>query len=190
MTKLHRTVLGQHASVVGPRLLGSLLHGPNGSGRIVEVEAYGGAEDPASHAYRGVTPRTEPVFGPAGVLYVYLIYGMHHCANVVTGPDGDGQAVLIRAVEPVAITAAMRAGRPKAKRDRDLTNGPGKLCAALGIDRSHDGTDLAEPTSVIRLELQPAIEADQVVTSKRIGISAGVDTPWRWHLGGSDWVTV
>jgi len=189
MTKLHGTVLGQHASVVGPKLLGAILHGPNGSGRIVEVEAYGGSEDPASHAYRGVTPRTESMFGPAGVLYVYLIYGVHHCANVVTGSNGDGQAVLIRAVEPVAISNAMWAGRPTAKRHRDLTNGPGKLCAALGIDRSHDGSDLAQPHAEVRLEIQPAVAPGRISTATRIGISEARDTPWRWYVTDNEWVS-
>lgn len=188
MASLHRVDLGEHSSIVAPALLGSVLHGPNGSGRIVEVEAYGGAEDAASHAARGRTPRTEPMFGPAGVLYVYLIYGMHHCANVVTGPDGDGQAVLIRAVEPLTVTEAMRAARTKAKRDRDITNGPGKLCAALGIDRSHDGAKLGERTSQVRLELLEPISSP-VTTTTRIGISAAKDIPWRWHLTGNDWVS-
>ena len=181
--------LTAHSSQVAPALLGSILHGPNGSGRIVETEAYGGADDPASHAARGVTPRTEPVFGPAGVLYVYLIYGMYHCANVVTGPDGDGQAVLIRAVEPIDITAAMREARPKARRDVDIANGPGKLCQALGIDRSFDGLDLTRPRSAVRLELGESSSPAHIVQSTRIGLSVAQDTPWRWYLRDSAWVS-
>ncbi|MFT7473724.1 MAG: DNA-3-methyladenine glycosylase [Verrucomicrobiales bacterium] len=181
--------LAEHSTVVAPALLGSILHGPNGSGRIVEVEAYAGAEDPASHAARGLTRRTEPMFGPAGVLYVYLIYGMYHCANVVTGPEGDGQAVLIRALEPTGDPTLMRAARPKAKRDIDLTNGPGKLCQALGIDRSHDRLDLLDPQSVVQLTL---IEPDRslgVVQSTRIGLSAAKETPWRWHIRDNPWAS-
>ncbi len=174
--------LSQHSSVVAPLLLGSVLHGPNGSGRIVEVEAYGGADDAASHAARGCTPRTMPMFGPAGVLYVYLIYGMHHCANVVTGADGDGQAVLIRAIEPVGSTDAMRAARPKARREVDLTNGPGKLCQALGIDRHHDGLDLLSESAAVRLELLgPDAVVEAPIQDTRIGISAAKETPWRWY---------
>jgi len=181
--------LSQHSTDVAPAILGSVIHGPGGSGRIVEVEAYGGSEDPASHAAGGITPRTEPVFGPAGVLYVYLIYGMHHCANVVTGPDGDGQAVLIRALEPVEITGAMREARPKARRDIDMTNGPGKLCQALGIDRSHDRLDLTDPQSLVRLELAKPLDSSEIVQSTRIGLSVAQDTPWRWHIAGNKWVS-
>ena len=178
-----------HSSVVAPKLLGSVLYGPNGSGRIVEVEAYGGADDPASHSARGVTPRTEPVFGPAGVLYVYLIYGMYHCANIVTGPEGDGQAVLIRAVEPVEITREMRAARPKARRDVDLANGPGKLCQALGIDRAHDRLDLSSESSPVRLQLAKPVPTDSIEQSTRIGLSVSKETPWRWHVRGNVWVS-
>lgn len=181
--------LSHHSTEVAPSLLGSVLHGPNGSGRIVETEAYGGAEDDASHAARGITARTEPMFGPAGVLYVYLIYGMHHCANVVTGGDGDGQAVLIRALEPLGDTAQMRRARPKARRDVDLSNGPGKLCQALGIDRRHDGLELLSNTGEVRLELrEPADHAD-VVQTTRIGLSVAKETPWRWYLRGNPWVS-
>ena len=175
--------------MVASALLGSILHGPNGAGRIVETEAYGGADDPASHAANGLTPRTEPVFGPAGVLYVYLIYGMHHCANVVTGPDGDGQAVLIRAVEPIEVTNAIRQARPKARRDVDLTNGPGKLCQALGIDRSHDRLDLLSNASTVRLELREPMAAKGIEQSTRIGLSVSKETPWRWHIRDNKWVS-
>ena len=178
-----------HSTEVARALLGATLHGPAGSGRIVETEAYGGAEDPASHAARGPTPRSEIMFGPAGRLYVYLIYGMHHCANVVTGEEGDGQAVLIRAIEPLGDTAAMEANRP-VRRRRDLTNGPGKLCAALGIDRSHNDIDLLASRSAVRIE--PRTEAppeESIVTTTRIGLSVAVDTPWRWYLRDSEWVS-
>ncbi len=181
--------LQQHATTVAPRLLGSVLHGPLGSGRIVEIEAYGGAEDPASHAAKGLTPRTTPMFGPAGVLYVYLIYGMYHCANVVTGPEGDGQAVLIRALEPIGDIARMQAQRTKARRDVDLTNGPGKLCQALGIDRGHDGLDLLDASSAVRLELCEPLSLAALVRSTRIGLSVGRETPWRWHISDNRWVS-
>ncbi|MGI9605885.1 MAG: DNA-3-methyladenine glycosylase [Acidimicrobiales bacterium] len=176
--------LGRHSSDVAPTLLGAILEAPCGIGRIVEVEAYGGADDPASHAFRGATPRSQIMFGPAGRLYVYLIYGMHHCANVVTGADGDGQAVLIRGIEPLVGIEAMRNNRPKARRDRDLANGPGKLCAALGIGRAHDGLDLLDTASSVRLRPGEPVDPDLVVTSSRIGISVAQEFPWRWYVRG------
>lgn len=181
--------LDSHSTVVAPALLGSILHAPNGSGRIVETEAYGGAEDPASHAARGVTARNEPMFGRSGVLYVYLIYGMYHCANVVTGPVGDGQAVLIRAVEPLGDVSPLRKARPKARRPFGLTNGPGKLCAALAIDRSNDRDDLFADSSAVRLELVEPEAPDAITQTTRIGLSVAKETPWRWYLRGNPWVS-
>ncbi len=172
---------------LAPRLLGSVLHGPNGSGRIVEVEAYR-QDDSASHSFAGPTARNEVMFGPCGRLYVYLIYGMHHCANVVTGPVGDGQAVLIRALEPVVVTPAMRTARPKARRDIDLTNGPGKLCQALGIDRKHNGADLFD-AGAVHLERQAPAPASSIVADVRIGISKAIDRPWRWYLDANPYVS-
>ena len=174
--------LSCHSSVVAPRLLGSVLHGPNGSGRIVETEAYGGADDPASHCARGLTPRTAPMFGPPGLLYVYLIYGVHHCANVVTGAEGDGQAVLIRALEPLGDVARLRGARPNARRDIDLANGPGKLCESLGIDRTHSGASLLEANAAVRLELIASDSSADITQTTRIGLSQAKDTPWRWYL--------
>ncbi len=182
-------LLAEHSTVVAPRLLGCTLHGRNGAGRIVEVEAYGGVEDAASHASRGLTPRTEPMFGPAGVLYVYLIYGMHRCANVVTGAAGDGQAVLIRGIEPVKITHAMRIARPKAKTDAELTNGPGKLCDALGIGLTDDGCNLLARTSPIRLRLEDPVCETQIGTSTRIGINVAKERPWRWYIENNAYVS-
>ncbi len=181
--------LGEHASIVAPRLLGSILHGPNGSGRIVEVEAYGGADDPASHGHKGVTERTKTVFGPTGFLYVYLSYGIHSCANVVTGAQDEGHAVLIRAVEPVEITPPMAAARPKARRDVDISNGPGKLCQALGIDLSHDGLDLQHQHSVVRLDRGEPVDESDIVATTRIGISKAVEKPWRFYVANNPWVS-
>ena len=181
--------LGEHSSIVSPRLLGSILHGPNGSGRIVEVEAYGSADDPASHGHKGVTNRTQTVFGPTGFLYVYLSYGIHSCANVVTGSEDEGQAVLIRAVEPLEITADMAAARSKAKRDVDISNGPGKLCQALGIELRHDGVDLSNQASAVRLEFREPLNAADIETTTRIGISKAVDKPWRFTIANNRWVS-
>ncbi len=181
--------LNQHSSVVAPALLGSILHGPNGSGRIVEVEAYGGADDPASHGHNGVTERTRTVFGPRGFLYVYLSYGIHSCANVVTGSQDEGHAVLIRALEPIEVTNEMRAARPKARKLVDMANGPGKLCQALGIDLTHDGVNLWDQGSVVRLEASEPIDPSHIVATTRVGISKATEKPWRFYIAGNQWVS-
>ncbi len=150
-------------------------------GRITEVEAYGGTDDAASHAARGQTSRNTVMFGPAGVLYVYFTYGMHHCANVVTGPVGDAQAVLLRGVEPLEGLEEMRSRRPKARSDRDLANGPGKLCAAFDIDLRHSGLDLTKADIGIYDDGRaPA----SIVVTPRVGISKAVDLRWRWITTG------
>ena len=170
------------ASEIAPRLLGAKLVCGERAGTIVEVEAYEGPNDPASHAFRGPTARTEVMFGPAGRLYVYRSYGIHWCANVVCGCDGQGSALLIRAIEPTEGISEMWADRPKARREIDLGSGPGKLCAALGINVSHYGADLLDATSVVRLVEGPAIDGADVVTGPRIGISKAADRPWRFAV--------
>jgi DNA-3-methyladenine glycosylase len=162
---------------VAPDLLGKIFVVGLCRGRITEVEAYGGTDDPASHAARGPTPRNAVMFGPAGVLYVYVTYGMHHCANIVTGPVGDAQAVLLRSVEPLEGIDEMRTRRPKARSDRDLANGPGKLCAAFDIDLRHNGLDLAKGAFGIYDE---GFVSATIVSTPRIGISKAIDLPWRW----------
>src|SRR5438105_3815654 len=141
-TPVPRPFYRRDPRVVAPELLNKVLVRGDRSGRIVEVEAYCGGEDPGSHAYRGPTTRNATMFGPPGHLYVYFTYGMHFCANAVCGRDGEGVAVLLRALTPVAGIDQMRAVRPAARRDVDLCSGPGKLCQALGIDRSFDGADV------------------------------------------------
>jgi DNA-3-methyladenine glycosylase len=148
------------------------------SGRIIETEAYT-ADDPASHSFRGRTPRNAVMFGAAGRLYVYRSYGIHACANVVTGTEGEGAAVLIRAIAPIQGVAAMRARRGEG---RPLADGPGKLCEALGIDLSDDGTDLSMPGSAIRIVDDGTAPPDDPLIGPRIGISKAVDTPWRWRI--------
>ncbi len=159
--------------------------------RIVEVEAYDGTADPASHAYRGPTPRNRTMWGPAGHLYVYRSYGIHWCANVVCGPDGVANAVLLRAAEPVAGIELMRAARwrdQRQQRDRDLCRGPGRLGEALGLDRSYDGADLLTGSHGLRLVddggTTPAVRGPVAVTG-RIGLSRAADTPWRFFLARS-----
>ncbi len=170
--------------VVAPELLNKILVTPSGAGRIVEVEAYDGMNDPGSHAFRGPTPRTRVMFGPPGHLYVYFSYGMHWCANVVCRTEGEAGAVLIRALAPLRGIDHMRSTRPAARRDRDLCNGPAKLCQALGIDGHFDGFDIARTSGVIRVVDDGEPSPLQPGCSTRIGLSKGSDLPWRWYVAG------
>jgi DNA-3-methyladenine glycosylase len=169
------------------RLLGSTLwSGPVGV-RIVEVEAYGGDPagpwpDPASHSGRGRTKRNAVMFGPAGVLYVYLSYGMHMCVNVTSGPDGTASAVLIRSGEVIAGLETARQRRPAARTDAGLARGPGNLGSALGITLSDYGTPLFDPASPIRLELNGAIDPTEISNGPRVGVTSAADVPWRFWL--------
>jgi DNA-3-methyladenine glycosylase len=182
---------------LAPRFLGMLLRCGDRVGRIVEVEAYAGPNDPASHAFRGPTPRTEVMFGPPGRLYVYRSYGVHWCANIVCRPSGEASAVLVRAIEPVAGVDEMWADRPKARAWTDLGSGPGKLCAALGIDQRHNGVDLFDPGAGVRLLAgtsedgtdRPSGPAHEIVSGPRVGISKAVDRPWRFAIAGSPHVS-
>ncbi|HHS96728.1 MAG TPA: DNA-3-methyladenine glycosylase, partial [Chloroflexi bacterium] len=153
MTRLRREFFDRDTLEVARDLLGRVLvrvlDGERLSGRIVEVEAYIGEDDRASHARFGPTERNAAMYGPPGHAYVYLIYGVHHCLNLVTGPEGFPAAVLIRALEPlegVEQMRGLRGGRP------DLTNGPGRLCQALGIDLRFDGADLCAPDALLFVE--------------------------------------
>jgi len=173
---VERSFLARDALEVAPELLNKVLVSGPCAGRIVEVEAYR-SDEPAAHSFRGPTPRTQIMFGPAGHLYVYFSYGMHHCANVVTGADGDGQAVLLRALTPlrgIDLMTARRHGRAA-----HLADGPGKLCQALALDRSHTGIDLCAggPIRMVDDGMPPP---DVVVTTPRIGITKAVDLPWRF----------
>jgi len=173
---------------VAPELLHKLLvHAPDGSEptaiRIVEVEAYRGSTDPASHAYRGRTPRNGAMFGRPGGLYVYFTYGMHWCANVVCELPGDAGAVLLRAGEPVLGLEHMHARRPAARRPRDLASGPARLCQALGVDGALDGTDLLAGPVWLRDDGVPPPDAPLVTT--RIGITRAIEQQWRWVVPGS-----
>jgi DNA-3-methyladenine glycosylase len=179
-----RRHLSGDATVVAPRLLNALLVVGDRIGRIVEVEAYRGSEDPASHAYRGPTARNGTMFGRPGLLYVYRSYGIHWCANVVAGSEGVAEAVLIRAVEPVAGIEAMRSDRPAVRRDVDLANGPGKLCQALGLTGADDGADLCDPTSRVRLVRDALAPPTDPLVTPRIGVSKAVERPWRFVVAG------
>jgi DNA-3-methyladenine glycosylase len=158
-------------------------------GRIVEVEAYLGRIDPASHAFRGITPRNKVMFGPGGHLYVYFTYGMHFCCNVVTEGVGIGCAVLIRAVEPVTGLDTMRRlrGRKREMREEDLCNGPAKLCQALDIGREDNGTDLCRGTIWLARDRESG--GRKIGRSARIGITNGRERRWRFFVKGSLYVS-
>lgn len=175
--------LERPALEVAPMLLGAVLCVGGRSGVIVETEAYGGSDDPASHAFAGQTKRNRSMFGPPGVLYVYLIYGIHWCANVVCGSEGEGSAVLVRALEPVAGIEEMRASRPQAKKLTELCSGPGKLTASLEIDRRYDGVDLTDPANNVQLLIGQKVLS--VTTGPRVGITKAVEFPWRFGVEGN-----
>jgi DNA-3-methyladenine glycosylase len=170
-------VLSRSVLEVAPRLLGAVVRHGDVAVRLTEVEAYDGANDPGSHAYRGPTRRNQVMFGPAGHLYVYFTYGMHHCANIVCGSEGSASAVLMRAGEVVEgiDTARVRRGNHP---DRDLARGPARLCSALGLDLAHNGLDLTSGA----LTLGPAIGPERISTGPRVGLRHAADRPWRFWL--------
>jgi DNA-3-methyladenine glycosylase len=178
---VERHALEADSVVVAPWLLNKLLVKDGRVGRIVEVEAYRGAEDPASHAYRGETKRNAVMFGPAGHLYVYFTYGMHWCANVVCATEGVAQAVLIRALAPVSGLEAMRASRPAARRDRDLCSGPAKLCQALGIVGADDGSDLLGRSTILLCD-DGVPPPGRPARGARVGITSATEVLWRWWV--------
>jgi DNA-3-methyladenine glycosylase len=184
--RLDRSALAGPVCTVAPALLGCRLVRDGVAVRLTEVEAYSGADDPGSHAFRGRTPRTEVMFGPAGHLYVYFTYGMHWCANVVTGPAGSASAVLLRAGEVVAGVADARRRRGDV-RAHDLARGPARLATAMGLGREHRGADLCGAASAIRLESAVgAVDPARIRSGPRVGLSGpggdGLRYPWRFWL--------
>ncbi len=177
--------------IVARELLGTVLECRTQAGvargRIVETEAYLGEHDGACHATAGLTRRTEPLYGPPGLAYVYRIYGMHWCMNAVTRATGSPSAVLVRALEPLDGVELMWERRPPARLERDLTNGPGKLCAALAIGAEHNGVSLQRSSLVIRAGL-PVTDSEVEVTP-RIGITRAVGWPLRYLVRGSAFVS-
>lgn len=174
-SRLGRDFYARDALAVAPDLLGAVLRVGLVTGRITEVEAYR-RDDPASHSFRGPTRRNTSMFASPGTLYVYISYGIHFCANVVTGDPADGQAVLLRAAEIVdggELVATRRLQRPQ----REWANGPGKLCQAFGIDLSFDGLDLVVDE---RMRIEPGTPVTDPDVTTRIGITVAVDRPWRW----------
>ena len=168
-------------------LLGKVLvHGPT-AGIIVETEAYLGGDDLASHSSRGVTPRTKVIFGPPGHAYVYFIYGMYECLNIVAEPAGQPGCVLIRALEPAAGIEIMRKRRPAARKVEDLASGPGKLTLAMEITRAHYGADMTRGSLVVR---QPAeARTLRIEATARIGIRQSADLPLRFLIHGNPFVS-
>ncbi|MDQ6836755.1 MAG: DNA-3-methyladenine glycosylase [Actinomycetota bacterium] len=207
---LPRAWYGRDSLDVAPDLLNKVLVGTADRwGRIIEVEAYRGPDDPGSHAFRGRTPRNATMWGPPGHLYVYFVYGMHWCANVVCGPTGVAQAVLVRAVAPEGGLDAMRRARwadgagvdTRRRPDRDLCRGPARLCQALGITGVDDGADLvpgvldSRPTggrgSVLVVGDDGMAPPGEPLITTRVGLRAGAELPWRFavpgHRGVSRW---
>jgi DNA-3-methyladenine glycosylase len=187
---LSRAFFQRSATTLAPRLLNKVLASTDGrAGRIVEVEAYLGALDPAAHTYRGKTPRNAVMFGPPGHMYVYFTYGMHWCSNCVSGPVGSGCGVLIRALEPIHGLAQMRAARPRTALDRDLCRGPARLTQAMGIDSAQNGIDLVEGLEGFAIVDDGVAPPKDPLVSLRIGISVGKEHPWRWSVRGSAYVS-
>ncbi|MCY4163325.1 MAG: DNA-3-methyladenine glycosylase [bacterium] len=184
--QLDRDFFARSPLEVAPDLLNKVFVAGPCKGRIVEVEAYGGKNDPASHGHKGMTPRTQVMFGPPGYLYVYFTYGMHWCVNVVCGQKGECAAVLLRALEPLSGLQQMRQRRPKARQDKHLCNGPAKLATAFGIDGSANGVDLVanevaseQAIHVLHDGTHPPQNPGR---SERIGISAATDLKWRYYI--------
>ena len=166
-----------------PRLLGAVLRHGEVAVRLTEVEAYDGPEDPGSHAFRGRTARNAVMFGPPGHLYVYFTYGMHHCCNVVCGPEGRASAVLLRAGAVVDGLDLARDRRPAASSDRDLARGPARLCSALALDLRQDGVDLATGPVTLSQPSAP-VPDERVRTGPRVGLRLAPDRPWRFWIDG------
>lgn len=193
--RLQRSFYDRDARVVAPELLNKLLvsvdpaTGARLAARLVEVEAYAGADDAGSHAFRGRTQRNATMFGRPGSLYVYFTYGMHWCANAVCGPGETPHAVLLRAAAPIDGLDVMRSRRPKARRDTELCAGPARLAVAFGLDGAFDGTDLVRgPVWILDDGIAPP---DRPGISARIGISAGRGDEhlWRFYLPGDPHVS-
>ena len=198
---LPRDFFARPALAVAGELLGCVLAHQTAAGltavMLTEVEAYEGAADPASHAYRGQTARNAVMFGAPGHAYVYFTYGMHFCVNLVCLPPGTASAVLLRAgrvIEGVPLATARRAagrngGRPGRTAERELARGPARLCQALGIGRELDGADVCDPASPLRIQAGRAVPVPGFSRGPRVGISAAADRPWRFWLTGDPTVS-
>ncbi|MDR1859115.1 MAG: DNA-3-methyladenine glycosylase [Treponema sp.] len=181
---LGKKFFSQDAASLARALLGKHLVYGNLRGKIVETEAYLCRDDPGCHAYRGLTPRNEPMFGPGGYTYVYFIYGMYHCLNIVSGKAGEGEAVLVRAVEPLDGIALMQRRR-KTRKIENLCSGPGKLAQAFGITLRHNNLSLLDgPLRILDSREQP-----EILRGRRIGLSAGQELELRFVIKGNRFVS-
>lgn len=191
LAAVRRTPLAAVDPVMGARmLLGAILSVGDVALRITEVEAYGGPEDgpwpdPAAHSYRGRTTRNAVMYGPAGHLYVYRSYGLHHCANISIGPDGVAGAALLRGAQVVSGAETVRARRTPGTAAPNLARGPGNLAEALGLTLADNGLDVLDATSRVRLDLAAGDVTDSVQTGPRVGISQAADRPWRLWIPGA-----
>lgn len=184
---LPRCFYNRDTVTVAKDLLGKVLRHGETSGVIVETEAYLGGEDLAAHSARGITPRTRVIFGPPGHAYVYFIYGMYECLNIVAEPEGTPGCVLIRALEPVTGIEIMQERRPAAAKKEHLASGPGKLTLAMGITRALNGADLTKAPLTVHEQLH--IPEIRIVTSPRIGIRECTEWPLRFYVAGSRFVS-
>jgi len=188
---LPRSFYARPAEVVAPELLGCVVEAETTEGlvsvRLTEVEAYAGEDDPASHAWRGPTPRTEVMFGPPGHVYVYFTYGMHWCANLVCASDGVAAAVLLRAGEVVAGEPLARDRRGTKPPGRRLASGPANLARALGLDSGWHGDDVTRASG--RLRVRVGERPPEVLAGPRVGITRAVDVPWRFSVAGDPTVS-
>jgi DNA-3-methyladenine glycosylase len=189
VNQMTRADLEHDPLLVARRLLGCELESSSPQGdvrvRLVEVEAYRGGDDPASHCYRGRTERNAVMFGPAGHLYVYFVYGMHFCMNVVCLTDGMPGAVLLRAGEVVQGHDLARKRRPAARGDAHLASGPARLAGVLSVTREENGVDLTSSHATIRLYRGEPVDESVVRTGPRVGVATAVDVPWRSWVDGS-----
>ena len=191
--RLPRNFFDRDVEVVARDLLGRVIVAATSDWsvavRLTEVEAYAGLDDAASHAYRGMTPRTEVMFGPPGHLYTYFVYGMHWCANIVTGPDGDASAVLLRAGEVVDGIEAARYRRPRVTRDHLLARGPAGLATVLGFNATTNGEDLCRPRGGISLYDGMPPQPDMVRTGPRVGVATAAEIERRYWISGDPTVS-
>ncbi len=196
--RLSRDFFARDPETVARDLIGTVLVAPNPGGaqpillRLTETEAYHGEQDPASHAYRGVTPRTAVMFGPPGFLYTYFVYGMHWCANIVTGVDGEASAVLMRAAAVIGEVDAVRERRRSPSgtvpRDVELARGPARLASCLALGRADSGADLMTPGAPFAVHAGDGIPRP-VSAGPRVGVAVGAETLWRFFEVGEPTVT-
>jgi DNA-3-methyladenine glycosylase len=182
-TPLPRDFFDRPVEEVAPDLLGRVLVHGDVALRLSEVEAYAGPLDPASHAYRGRTPRTDVMFGPPGHAYVYFTYGMHFCVNLVCGKEGTASAVLLRAGQVTAGLGTARARRPRSS-ERDLARGPARLCQALGIAREQNGSDVCAPGGPMAILPGEPADPSLIRNGPRTGVNGAKETPWRFWIDG------